>query len=81
MYHVPLKSYCSLLAPHVLGEDMDQLASLCKGLMLFGLGAKVFLMSAINSVGKKTTPILYLRMAVSFQISINMAVPRTTTHP
>lgn len=54
MYHVPLKSYCSLLAPHVLGENTDQLTSLRKGLMVFGLGAKVSLMSAINSVGKTT---------------------------
>lgn len=61
MFLIAIKNYCSLLAPHVLGKDMDQLASLCKDLMVFALGAKVFLMSAINSVGKKITPILYLK--------------------
>lgn len=53
MFLIAIKNYCSLLTPHVLGEDMDQLTSLCKGLMVFVLGAKAFLMSTVNSVGKK----------------------------
>lgn len=52
---------------------------------MFGSGAKVSLMSAFNiSVGKKKkkkSPILYLRMTVSFQLFINITVPRTTAYP
>lgn len=81
---IAIKRYYSVLTPPVPGEAMDQLTSFCKGLRVFGSGAKVSLMSAFNISDREKreeiTPIPYFKMVTSSQLFINITGASTASH-